>query len=233
MPNPSGFVRPALHSLQRKHNSSGNLSFQSNFTLHSSWFIAFLGRSKGLSNPSESNTVATVTDDKTPFRLLGCSYLLTAKSMVSRSTFQWIPNALSVGKLCEFKSKFLTCGARSSTGNTDKTFLEFEFHFVSSKPPFASNSCNSLMTVMARSECANDLSKSSTKKCLNTASTASLEKSCLLSSAVFLRAYPATLGEDFASKICTSICYVFGSLDRSPGHHRQQSAPQSSGATYT
>lgn len=77
------------------------------------------------------------------------------------------------------------CEALSSSGNVDKTSRRFESHFASWKPPLESNSCYCLLMSIACSSLENDLSKSSTQKSLNTASTTSGGKSRLLSLAVF------------------------------------------------
>lgn len=98
------------------------------------------------------------------------------------------------------------CEALSSSGNVDKTSRRFESHLASWKPPLERNYCYCLLMSIACSSLENDLSELSTQKSLNTASTTSGGKSRLLSLAVFLRACPATFGEDLAQKMCTSIC---------------------------
>ena len=118
------------------------------------------GRSNGLANPSGLYTVAI--GDSTSLRFSGCSRLLKTKSIVSRSTFQWIPRALSEGKSSDFRSRSLMCGALSSAGKADKTLRRFLIRFLSWEPPLASNSCYCLLTSTACSSQANDLSKSST-----------------------------------------------------------------------
>ena len=60
----------------------------------------FLLGGHGLSNPSGSYTVAI--KDITPLQFSGCSRSLKTKLIVSRSTSQWIPRALSRGKLSDF-----------------------------------------------------------------------------------------------------------------------------------
>ena len=107
----------SLHFLQRRHSSSERVSFQLNFILQSSWLISLPGRSNGLANPSGSYTVGI--EDSTPFRFPGCSPLPNTKLIMSCSKSQWIPRALFKGKLSDFKSRYLMCGARSSTGNAD------------------------------------------------------------------------------------------------------------------
>ena len=153
-------IRSSFHFLQRRHSSSGRVSVQLNFILQSSWLIFLPGRSNGLANPSGSYTVEI--EDSTPFRFSGCSPLPNTKLIMSCSTSQWIPRALSKGKLSDFKSRSLICGARSSTGNADKTSRRFEIHLVSWKPPLASKSRSCPLRSTARSASANDFSKSST-----------------------------------------------------------------------
>ena len=93
-------TRPSLHFLQRRRISSGRLWSQLSFNIYSSRLISLPGSSHGLANPSGSYTVAI--KDITPLRFSGCSRSLKTKLIVSRSTSQWIPRALSRGKLSDF-----------------------------------------------------------------------------------------------------------------------------------
>ena len=138
MVTPYKLIRSSLHFLQQRHSSSGRVSFQLNFILQSFWLIALPGRSDGLANPSGSYTAAI--EESTPLQFSGCSPLTNTKLILSCSTSQWIPKALSKGKLSDFKSRSLMCGAHSSTGNTDKMSWQFEIHLVNWKPPLASKS---------------------------------------------------------------------------------------------